>query len=72
MYDVLYSPYKEKAEIVQKILEKSDISKKTKGKQKRKKHVCVAIGAPAFMYDHTYSKRVWIDLVRLVILLVVS
>ena len=28
MYDVLYSPYKEKAEMVQKILGKSDIYKK--------------------------------------------
>ena len=42
MYDVLYSPYKEKAEMVQKILGKSDISKKIKGKQH------VAIGAPAY------------------------
>ena len=34
-YDVLYSPYREKAEMVQKILGKSDISKK----RKKKKHV---------------------------------
>ena len=34
-YDVLYSPYKEKAEMVQKILGKSDISKR----KRKRKHV---------------------------------
>ena len=40
--------------MVQKILRKSDISNKTKG-TKRKKHVCVAIGAPA--YRRTIERR---------------
>ena len=35
-YDVLYNPYKEKAEIVQNILGKSDFSKKKKKKKKKK------------------------------------
>ena len=42
-YDVLSSPYKEKAEMVQKYSEKATYPNKQK--EKRKKHVCVAIGA---------------------------
>ena len=48
-YDVLYSPYNEKAEMVQKILGKNGISKK-------KKKTRVAIGAPA--YRRTIERRV--------------
>ena len=51
-YDVLYSPYKEKAEMVQKILGKSDISKETEGKQKETR---VAIVAPTLQqYNSSY------------------